>query len=153
MGLNDETATSMVWVNSAKTLVDIDRSTEGAEITFASEAGQLEMFMFASGAKTSQGANRVKDVNRDLATVSGFAYLPPLHTLGFHFCKWAPVSADMLMDRNRKFTDYGFPIDVLWSDIEWAQQYDDPAGYEYFIFNPANFTETQITQMNSEIEE
>ena len=53
--------------------------------------------------------------------------MPLLHTLGFHFCKWAPVSADMLMERNRQFSDYGFPIDVLWSDIEWAQQYDDPA--------------------------
>lgn len=79
------------------------------------------MFMFTSGAKSEQGKNRVKEVNKDLATVSGFAYLPPLHTLGFHFCKWAPVSADMLMERNKKFTDYGFPIDVLWSDIEWAQ--------------------------------
>ena len=57
------------------------------------------------------------------------------------------------MDRNRKFTDYGFPIDVLWSDIAWADQYDDPTGYEYFIFNPKNFTEAQINQMNGEIEE
>lgn len=142
MGLNEMTATSLLWVNSAKTLVDVDRSEDGAEITFASEAGQLEIFMFTSGAKSEEGSNRVKEVNKDLATVSGFAYMPPLHTLGFHFCKWAPVSADMLMDRNRKFTDYGFPIDVLWSDIEWAQQDDDPAGYEYFIFNPKNFTET-----------
>ncbi len=70
--------------------------------------------------------------------------MPLLHTLGYHFCKWAPVSADMLMDRNRKFTDNKFPIDVLWSDIEWAQQYGDPAGYEYFKFNPQNFTDTQI---------
>ena len=36
--------------------------------------------------------------------------------------------------------------------VEWAQQYGDPAGYEYFKFNPQNFTETQIEQMNSEIE-
>ena len=56
------------------------------------------------------------------------------------------------MERNRKFTDYGFPIDVLWSDIEYSQQYDDPEGYEYFKFNPQNFTDTQISDMNSQIE-
>ena len=138
-------------MNSAKTTIDIDRpekDEKGVQVTFASEANVIELFMFTSGNK----GGRVKQVNKDLATISGFAPMPLLHTLGFHFCKWAPVSADMLMDRNAKFTDYGFPIDVLWSDIEWAQQYDDPAGYEYFKFNPKNFTETQISDMNSQIE-
>ena len=78
--------------------------------------------------------------------------MPLLHMLGFHFCKWAPISADLFMERNRKFSQYGFPIDVLWSDIEYSQQNDDPTGYEYFKFNPKNFTDSQITQMNSEIE-
>ena len=149
MGLSHHTATSFLWVNSAKTTVDIDevkcekKDKAGVQVTFSSEANVLEFFMFTSGAKTDKrsGVNRVKQANKDLATISGFAPMPLLHTLGFHFCKWAPVSADMLMERNRMFTDYGFPIDVLWSDIEWAQQYDDPEGYEYFKFNPLNFTE------------
>lgn len=72
--------------------------------------------------------------------------------LGFHFCKWANISAEMLMQRNQDFTSYGFPVDVLWMDIEWADQYSDPQGYQYFMFNPQNFTTEQITQMNAEIE-
>lgn len=84
--------------------------------------------------------------------MTGFAPLPLLHTLGFHFCKWAPISADMMMERNAKFTTYGFPIDVLWSDIAWADQYDDPEGYEYFKWNPKNFTDAQISEMNDQIE-
>jgi alpha 1,3-glucosidase len=87
-----------------------------------------------------------------LAIVSGYMPLPPIHTLGFHFCKWANVSAEMIIERNKNFTMYGFPVDVLWMDIEWADQYSDPAGYEYFIFNPQNFTTHQILKMNSEIE-
>ena len=58
----------------------------------------------------------------------------------------------MLMERNKNFTNYGFPVDVLWSDIEWAQQNDDPQGYEYFKFNPKNFTDDSINQMNTEID-
>jgi mannosyl-oligosaccharide alpha-1,3-glucosidase len=56
------------------------------------------------------------------------------------------------MERNRDFTDNNFPLDVLWMDIEWSDQYNRGA-YEYFIFNPANFTAAQIDQMNKEIEE
>ena len=57
-----------------------------------------------------------------------------------------------MIERNRNFTEYGFPVDVLWMNIEWADQYSEPTGYEYFKFNPQNFTEAEILQMNTEIE-
>jgi len=47
--------------------------------------------MFASSSEGDN--NRVKKVQEDLAIVSGYIPMPPLHTLGFHFCKWADVSA------------------------------------------------------------
>ncbi len=58
MGLSDKAATSFLWVNSAKTTVDIDRPEEvpadvgkkGAQVTFASEANVIEFFMFTSSA-------------------------------------------------------------------------------------------------------
>jgi len=71
--------------------------------------------------------------------VSGYAAMPPIHSLGFHFCKWANVDANMMMERNRLFTEHGFPVDVLWMDINWADQYSSGT-YEYFVFNPQNFT-------------
>jgi alpha 1,3-glucosidase len=108
-------------------------------VNFVSESGALEFFVFASA--TSGSSNRVKKVQQDLAFVSGFAPLPMIQTLGFHFCKWANVSAEMMIERNRNFTKFGFPVDVLWMDIEWADQNSDPSGYEYFKFNPQNFTE------------
>jgi alpha 1,3-glucosidase len=51
--------------------------------------------------------------------------LPQHHALGYHFCKWANVSAEMIIERNRNFTEFGFPLDVLWMDIEWADQYSE----------------------------
>ena len=78
--------------------------------------------------------------------------MPMIQTLGFHFCKWANVSAEILMQRNRDFTEYGFPLDVVWSDIEWAQQNSTTGGFEYFKFNVQNFTPSQLEKMNSEIE-
>ena len=64
MGLSDDTATSFLWINSAKTTVDIDRpevEEKGVQVTFSSEANVIEFFMFTSGAKTQKSqTNRVK---------------------------------------------------------------------------------------------
>ena len=46
--------------------------------------------------------------------------MPPISHLGFHYCKWEYNSAQMLIDRNDNFTKFGFPVDVLWSDIEYS---------------------------------
>ncbi len=78
----------------------------------------MEFFVFAASARSQQ--NFVKQVQFDLALVSGFVPMTPIHMLGFHFCKWANVSAEMIIERNRNFTEFGFPVDVLWMDIEWA---------------------------------
>lgn len=134
--LSETYSASVTWVNSAHTWVTIqDADAESKYVNFVSESGALELFVFAS-AQDSKKANRVKKVQEDLAIVSGFVPMTPVFMLGFHFCKWANVSAEMMIERNRNFTKYEFPIDVLWMDIEWADQYSDPEGYEYFIFNP-----------------
>ena len=149
--LTDSAATGLIWVNSARTTIDISSSSDelnpGKTITYSSEANSLEFFMISSAySSDSNGASnstqtRVKLLSKDLATVTGFTPLPLQYILGFHFCKWAPISADMMMQRDTNFTMYGFPVDVLWSDIAWADQNDDPEGYEYFKWNPKNFTD------------
>jgi len=92
--------------------------SKGKFANFLSESGALELFVFASS--TAGKSNRIKKVQHNLAIVSGFAPLPLLPTLGYHFCKWAHVSADIIMERNSNFTNTGFPVDVLWMDIQWA---------------------------------
>jgi len=86
-----------------------------------SETGALELFLFSSVVETkADSLNRNKRVTNALSTVTGFAPLPPLHTLGFHFSKYDEVSAEIIMERNRNFTDYQFPVDFLVMDIQWA---------------------------------
>ena len=101
------------------------KQNDGKFASYVSESGGLELFMFASttsGDSPYNGSrfNRFKKVQQDLAIVSGFVPLPQYHALGYHFCKWANVSADMIMERNKNFTEFGFPLDVLWMDIEWS---------------------------------
>jgi alpha 1,3-glucosidase len=42
-------------------------------------------------------------------------------------------------------------VDVLWMDIEWSDQ-NSQGDYNYFVYNPQNFTAPQIEQLNLEIE-
>jgi len=109
--------------------------------------------MFSSTVKTKKNSlNRAKRMQEKLRTVTGAAFLPPVHTLGFHFSKYAPASSDIIRQRNADFTKYEFPVDVLWMDIQWADKDSVDAGYEYFQFNPQNFTAEGIKAMNEEVE-
>lgn len=157
-GIGSDSSQAVAWVNSAHTWVFLDDATyedqTGANINFVSETGAIELFLFSSSIETkADSLNRNKRVQNDLSTVTGFAPLPPLHTLGFHYSKYDEASAEIIMERNRNFTDYKFPVDVLVMDIQWADFNSQPDGYEYFRFNPQNFTTTDLAQMNKEVEE
>ena len=73
-----------------------------------------------------------------ISLLSGFAPLPPIHSLGFHFSKWESISADLLMERSTKFTNYNLPVDTLWEDIEHTSE------RKYFTFNPKQFPESKL---------
>ena len=98
-GFDEKSASAFLWVNSAQTMIDIDKDeNDGSIITFTSESGALELFVFASTLNsTTSSTNRIKKVNYNLAVISGFAPMPMIQTLGYHFCKWANVSAEILM--------------------------------------------------------
>ena len=83
-----------------------------------SETGALEFFMFGSAVWNRRGSpNRNMRISNDLATITGYARLPPLHTLGFHFAKYDVASAEIIMERDANFTKEEFPVDVFWLDI------------------------------------
>ena len=90
-----------------------------------------------------------------MAEITGFTTLPPINTLGFHFSKWAPVSADMVIERSQNFTKYGFPVDVLWMDIEhalWTEKEDvTTRDYRWFTLNPYNYTTQSLQALKDEI--
>ena len=88
-GIGRQSSNAFTWVNSAHTFAFLDDAEEGSNINFVSETGALEAFLFSSSVVTTDNSlNRNQRVTKDLSTVTGFAPLPPLHTLGFHFSKY-----------------------------------------------------------------
>lgn len=137
---------SVAWINSAETFVDLFKFTNsqtvgtGTHASFTSQGGALEFFTFGSAVspKVSQ---------KSLSEMSGYAPVPPLTHLGFHYCKWEYNTAQMLIERNQNFTKFGFPVDVLWSDIEYSEN------KQYFVFNQTVWPQTAINRLNNEIEQ
>ena len=112
-GHSINTDCALMWLNSALTYIDVIKSPKGTTyIGIVSESGQIEFFLFAS-------MQSPKKLLKDIAIITGSAPLPPIYSLGFHYSEWAKIYADLIMGYNKKFESLGFPVDVLWIDIEY----------------------------------
>ena len=97
------------------------------------ESGAIDVFIFGSTAKNLETRTPPKVVLTKLSQITGFAPLPPINSLGFHFSKWAEISSTTITNWDRDFTSYKFPVDVFWMDIPHT------ANFKYFIYNTIKF--------------
>jgi len=135
---------SILWINASETWVDyvhvekeVDRVGEDSgeqedgedsefdgdqvkksQVSFVSESGIIEFFILSSATSELRKNNAAKDVLYRLSTVTGFAPLPPIYSLGFHFSKYEQTSAEKVMYRDESFEQLQFPVDVYWLDIK-----------------------------------
>lgn len=83
--------TGIIWMNAAETWVDIE-TERTPKAHFVSESGALDVFMLFG--------HNPKEVMTALSQVTGFAPLPPVYSLGFHFSKYEVITADSIMKRD-----------------------------------------------------
>ena len=73
--------------------------------------------------------------------------MPNILSLGFHFSKWEEVTTYQdVIDRSDKFTEYNFPVDYLWLDLQYTEQ-----GH-YLEFSDWFFPAEQKLQMEQKIQ-
>lgn len=46
--------------------------------------------------------------------------MPNIKSLGFHYSQWDETTADIILERSRNFTKFGFPVDYLWLDLPYT---------------------------------
>jgi alpha-glucosidase (family GH31 glycosyl hydrolase) len=115
-------------MNSSETYVQIFDTNNPYTTAFATNGafksigGKFEFFLFGS-------ASGPKQNHKYLTLLTGRPPMPPIVSLGFHYCKYEENSADLMILRNEEFTTYGFPVDTFWSDLYYTQD------FEYFVFN------------------
>lgn len=114
------------WINSADTFIDINKQNPKEISThWISENGIID-FMVMIGEKPN-------DLNRQYGSVSGYATLPQLFSLGYHQCRWNYNDEKDVLDINSKFDQFQIPYDTIWLDIEYADK------KRYFTWQPENF--------------
>lgn len=131
-----------MYINSANSYIDVIHSRDNPStfLGLVSESGQIEFFMFAS----TQGPKRVVE---DVSIVTGYAPLPAIYTMGFHYSEWAFIDAGFLKWHDFKFESGRFPYDVLWMDI----QHGGDKKF-YFSFDDGLFPNKTLTEMNKKLE-
>jgi len=127
-------------MNSAETFAFINNAHLGKRTNnaFISEGNALEFYLL--GAEASP-----KHLQKKLAELTGYAPMPPIHSLGYNFAKYEKTDADMMIARNHDFSKYGFPVDVFWFDIMHAEH------KQYTEFDYKNFTQEKLMHMNEAV--
>ena len=142
-----------MWMNSAETYIDILDNFKGRNedagdfedrlVTWVSESGMLEFFLLAN---SNEDQNAPKRLMYKQNLISGFSPLPPYYALGFHYSKWETITTDSLISLVNTFNSQNMPLDVLWLDIEYADQ------KKYFAFDESKFknVDALVQKMSNE---
>ena len=140
MGHSAHLDAAVAWMNSAETFVFINNAHLGKRTNnaFISEGNALEFYLL--GAEASP-----KHLQKKLSELTGYAPMPPIHSLGYNFAKYEPTSADKIIARNSDFSSYGFPVDVFWFDINYAQE------KEYTQFDYTEFSQDKVMALNEAV--
>ena len=108
---------SILWVNAAESWVDVHYSDVDAGrvdigtgstgvsknvtyVNFISESGTLDCFLFGVSSKNLGKTPAPRAIMKKLSEITGFAPLPPINSLGFHFSKWDEIDSNSITGWN-----------------------------------------------------
>ena len=95
----------------------MDVSVANQGITFRTIGGIVDYFVFVGP--------RPEDVVKQYQSLVGFPVLTPYWGLGYHQCRWGYNNLNDLQNVVTKFNQYRIPLDVLWTDIDYMNNYED----------------------------
>ena len=84
-------------------------------LTYKITGGVIDLFFFL-GPKPLQLIQQCTDL-------IGKPFLPPRWSLGYHQCRDGYRTANYSLQVAMNYTDNALPLDVMWSDIDWMEDY------------------------------
>ena len=125
IGLHDKLAYGIFFDNSYRSTFDFGASSDNTMSSFGAADGDLNYYLI-SGAS-------VADVIRNYTSLTGHAQLPPIWSFGYQQCRWSYYPDKELLTIAKTFRDKQIPIDVLYLDIHYMDN------YKVFTFSPENY--------------
>ncbi|KAL8278215.1 hypothetical protein RQP46_009388 [Phenoliferia psychrophenolica] len=96
------------------------------------ESGILDLFIFLGPSPLT--------IFDQYTALTGRTPLPQLFAIAYHQCRWNYQSQTDVLDVQRRFDEADIPFDVIWLDIEYADE------HQYMIWDRRNFPEPEVMQ-------
>ena len=106
---------------------------EGDGITWRTLGGNIDLFLYA-GPTVEEVAKSYQK------SAIGLPALQQYFTFGYHQCRWGYTNWTELQDVVDNFTDFGIPLENIWSDIDYMKLFRD------FTLDPVAFPQEQGQQ-------
>lgn len=117
---------------AAQSSSDAGPSSVTTTTHWMAESGVLDLFIFLGPTSES--------VFDQYTKLTGRTPLPQLFAIAYHQCRWNYLSQTDVLDVQSKFDAADIPLDVIWLDIEYAEE------HKYFIWDRRNFPEPEQMQ-------
>jgi len=104
---------------------DLGPSSTTTTTHWMAESGILDLFVFLGPSS--------QDIFQQYTDLTGKSPLPQLFALAYHQCRWNYLNEDDVLEVQRRFDEADIPVDVIWLDIEYAEE------HKYFIWDKRNF--------------
>ena len=131
IGLHDKLVYGIFLDNSYRTFFDFGASTNGRMSSFGAPDGDLNYYLITG--------ETVAEIIREYTALTGRAKLPPLWSFGYQQCRWSYYPDKELLTIAKTFRDKQIPIDVLYLDIHYMDN------YKIFTFSPENYPNPKET--------
>ena len=79
--------------------------------------------------------NEPKEIVKAFRELIGKSYMPPVWAFGYGQSRWGYETADDLREVRDRYKEIGIPLDMIYMDIDYMQDYKD------FTVNPKRFPE------------
>lgn len=111
---------------------DAGPSSTTTSTHWMAESGILDLFVFLGPSSN--------DIFQQYTALTGRTPLPQLFATAYHQCRWNYLNQADVQDVQTRFDEADIPMDVMWLDIEYAEE------HKYFIWDRRNFPEPEKMQ-------
>jgi len=125
-------AKSRIGTGKRSPISDVGPGKTSTSTHWMAESGVLDLFVFLGPSPD--------EILSQYTALTGRTPLPQLFAIAYHQCRWNYISQDDVQDVQTKFDEADIPMDVMWLDIEYAEE------HKYMVWDRRYFPEPEAMQ-------
>ena len=128
MGIHHDLKYGIFLDNSYRSIFNFGASNQRFSF-FSADDGEMDYYFIHH--------THIADIIKSYTWLTGRMEIPPLWALGYQQCRWSYTPDSEALNIARTFREKKIPIDVIYLDIDYMDQ------YKIFTWNPKDFPDPQ----------